>query len=129
MDNRLHYLSNRDRQFILIISTFVVFSFVFNMAIERRWGHDAMTDLERGIGVGGLVAIFWFSLGTVVVSMFVKRCLRPDLMRIIFVIAFLLSIIGFLKQNSILSSTAFYSIVLFPFLLSTNGISSVFASV
>lgn len=86
------------------------------MAIERRWGHEAMTDLERGIAIGFLAAIFWFSLGVFMISMYVRKCLRPDLMRIIFVIAFLLSIIGFLRQNSILSSTAFYSILLFPFL-------------
>jgi hypothetical protein len=86
------------------------------MARERRWGHEAMTDLERGIAIGFLAAIFWFSLGIAMIPLFVKKCLRPDLMRIIFVIAFLLSIVGFLKQTSVLSSTAFYSIVLFPFL-------------
>ena len=80
-----------------------------------EWGSKVLTNLE-GAEIGFFLALLWFLFGSILIPTHVMKCFRPDLMRIIFVIAFLLSIIGFLKQNHILSSTAFYSIILFPFL-------------
>lgn len=118
MGKELQDLSNRDKQFIIVIVTFVLFSCFFNITLDKGMGSIYTTDLEMAFFLGSIAALSWIAVAIplIAASDLLKSCLRPDLMRIIFVIAFLLSIVGFLKQNTVLSNTAFFSVVLFPFL-------------
>jgi len=86
-------------------------------AISRRtrFPHEA---LAMGAALAFMGSIIWSTIWWIEIEgrKMIRHCLRPDLMRAVFVLAVLCSIVGIFRVNYVLVSAAFFSVFLFPFL-------------
>lgn len=115
-DDDLQRPTKRDWRFAGWISIFVGIGFLYNLFVFYS-GAETNTDRLLCFSIAALVGllwgIFWFYLP---IGGEHPGVLRPDLMRIVFVVALLCIVLSLLIDSFTLASVAFLSIFLFPFL-------------
>ena len=115
----LYRLTGRDKTFIAIISTTVLAGFILVPIVISELEDPSeveSSEMDAYFGAIFVPCFFWFMMFMVVAGSQDLHVLRPDLMRYVFVIALLCSILGIAKLNFTLVSAALLSIFLFPFL-------------
>lgn len=111
----LYRLTERDKVFVGIISTIVLAGFILVFSLT----HGGQEDPDAMVIIIALVlglSLAFFSVWLAISFEIDLHVLRSDLMRIIFVIALLCTVLGVSTLNYALVSGALLSVFLFPFL-------------